>query len=209
MAVTCVCLSLLGIVNTANVSKAAQTVTPAMPVITYDAKAQEFYVDDAILVDGKLPDLFTEFKNCMPGDMRVQKVMVEAKNLGNNTATISLLAENADDKYKDLMQNITCQIVSEESNITKTIWDRIILGNFKNDESEMVTMTLTFPIEMDNRFQNFIGQVDWYLDVELFPVKTPQTGDSNQVSIYLIGGSISLLIIFFILIKKMKKNKKN
>lgn len=184
-----------------------------MPIITYDGKEQEFFVEDSILLEGKLPDLFTEFKDCIPGDVRVQTVKVEAKNLGNNIATISLLAENPDAKYEDLMKNITCQITSDDLDITTSIWDRIILADFNNNESKMITMTLTFPADLDNRFQNFIGQVDWYLDIEMFPIDDgnglPTTGDESHVGVYVALAGSALLLAIIVLILKKKKSKKD
>ena len=205
IAVVCMCFTLMSVSHEIHASE----ITPTVPVITYDGKAQEFYVEDALLVEGKLPDLFTEFKNCMPGDVRVQEVEVVVKNLGDNTATISLLAEKADSRYEELMKNITCQITSDELDITKTIWDRIILGNFKKDDSKLLTMTLEFPIEMDNSFQNFIGQVDWYLDVEMTPNINPETGDHSSINIYLLVGGVSVaLILLLLIIKYRNKNIK-
>ena len=148
----CACCMFIGIGKNVQASE----VTSTVPVITYDGKAQEFYVNNAILKEGKLPDLFTEFKNCMPGDVRTQEVEIKVESLGENTAEISLLAEKADEKYQELMKEITCQIVNEEENITKTIWDKITVAKFEKDESKTITMTLNFPTNMGNEFQDFI-----------------------------------------------------
>ncbi len=200
IAVVCACFTFMSVTNTVH----ATTVAPTVPIITYDGKMQEFYVDDAILKEGKLPDLFTEFKDCMPGDVRTQQVEIKVKNLGSNTAKISLLAEKPDAKYEELMKTVTCQIVNEEQDITKTIWDKIMVADFQKDESKVVTMTLAFPIEMGSEFQNFIGQVDWYLDVEMIPNQTPVTGDNNSVNSFLLVGSLAVALILGVILFKIE-----
>ena len=89
--------------------------TEAVPTVTFDVKTGKFSFDNVAFytattvdengneVEEQRPDLFTEFKNAMPGDNIYQRIRVVVKNAGSNTVKVMLRAGNSNEDFATLM----------------------------------------------------------------------------------------------------------
>lgn len=164
-------------------------------------------------------DLFDSFKGVMPGDTRTQKVNVVNDADNQVKVMIYLRALGAHEGSEKFLSQMTLTVdatdgerlfkapPSEKGDLT----DWYCLGTFYSGSDVDLDIMLEVPIEMDNEFQNAIGLFDWEFKVEEFPVDptdpTPGTGDDNNTVLYVCLGLCSLVLIFFIVLFKRRKDE--
>jgi LPXTG-motif cell wall-anchored protein len=73
-------------------------------------------------------------------------------------------------------------------------------------------VTLEVPITMGDEFQNQVGYLDWEFKVEQLPIEPtdpdiPETGDNNQLGLYVGLMACSLAAIIFILIVAKRRKQ--
>ena len=81
---------------------------------------------------------------------------------------------------------------------------------------EHLDAVLNVPVELDNKFQNSIGYLDWEFKIEEFPIdegdpQPPKTGDNYNLGLWitLMICSFCMIIILLIWRKKDKKETTN
>lgn len=181
-------------------------------------------------------DLFTSFKNLLPGCSRTQSI--KFRNDSSEAVEIFLRAEAAkQDQMSDAQLKLVEQLLSEYAEITVKAGDAAIykgtvdgnlnglgggtmkndisLGMFKAGEGKHLTVTLSLSPEMDNGYQELIGKVDWIFTAkgedaaqgyETIGRIGPKTGDENHII-----WSVSLLtgsILLIVVSARLRKGKK-
>lgn len=191
----------------------------AAGTVSYEGGAKEFIFEPGS--DFSPTDMFEGLKGIMPGDIRIQQILIKNdvdKDVKIKLYMRSLGAQNGTEEFLSQMDLTVKQ--SGESELFKApadesaqLTDWVYLGTIYSGGEITLDVSLEIPLTMSNEFSDEIGYVDWQFKVEEFPVeaddpKAPQTGDSSNMLIYLglLMFSAALLASIYILGRKSRKN---
>ena len=183
-------------------------------MVSIQASGNVTYVGDAssfVFQPGSnhsITDLFPSFKNCMPGDTLTEQI--EIRNESDKAVDIYMKVEGGTSGIDFLKQmdmeisNNNQEIFHSSSDTGMNEW--ILIGSLDTNASKIVDVTLNIPIEMDDKYQDAIGVVDWSFKVEenkepTIPNKGTKTGLNNPMYGY---GSLILLGTSLFLYKRQK-----
>ena len=186
--------------------------------VNYIGKAKEFVFEPGSKYS--LRDLFTEFKEVMPGDKLTQEITV--RNDASNKVKVkiyirSLGAHENSEKFlskldltvKKSDDNEQAYMFDAAANKTAQLTDWVCLGTLYSGGEVILDVTLVVPKELDNKYQNEIGYLEWQFMIEEFPIEVsdpqpPKTGDDSNIRLWtaFTCGSLSMLFIFSIWRKK-------
>lgn len=180
--------------------------------VTYRGNAKNFIFEPGS--NYSLTDLFPNFKDVMPGDTLAQKITV--KNDADNKVKIyirSLGAHEDSDQFLSQLglrvrkssDNKMAYMFDAEANETGQLTDWVCLGTLYSGGEVNLEVILKVPVELDNKFQNEIGYLDWEFMIEEFPVepddpKPPKTGDNSYMEMWfalMIGSGAMLMSLLF------------
>ena len=166
-------------------------VTPALAAdasVTYAGGAEKFvYVPGSEYSD---TDLFDNFKNVMPGDSLEQTIYVANNYKGSDYVKLYLRAEAhdevenplsekvAEDKedvasMSDFLSQLSMKVYLGEKVIYEAspeeldgLAENVLIGAFRYGAGAELKVTLDVPLELDNKYANREGEVDWVFTVE-------------------------------------------
>lgn len=136
-------------------------------------------------------DLFDGFKNVMPGDTVTDTITFTNEATDCDYVNLYMRAEAHDEAGNPLSEKVAekesvatmTEFLSKLSmkvwNGTELIYDaspdqldglqnNTLLGTFRTGDTTTLKVELTVPIELDNRFANRVGEVDWIFHVEAY-----------------------------------------
>ncbi|MBE6973779.1 MAG: hypothetical protein E7440_07950 [Ruminococcaceae bacterium] len=135
--------------------------------------------------DQSVTDLFTGFKDVMPGDILEQTVTVRNHASDKVSVKLYLRALGAHEQSQEFLSQLTLVVNAKDgelfhapANQTAQLDDWVELGEFCSGGETDLNITLQVPTELDNRFMDAVGYLDWQFMVEEFPVEQPD--DPNQ-----------------------------
>lgn len=156
--------------------------------VTYEGGAEEFvFLPGSSYTDS---DLFDNFKGLMPGDTVEQIIEVKNNSSSSDTVKIYIRAILHDEDSNLLSSEVAAsgETVATMhdflSKLTMTVWqdntaiyqaspdlldgfaDNVLLGTFNYGESTTLRVELLVPIELDNKYANRVGEVDWVFVAE-------------------------------------------
>lgn len=191
--------------------------------VSYDGKAKEFIFAPGS--DYSPTDLFSNFKDVMPGDTLTQKITVKndadkkikvkiyIRSLGAHEDSVEFLSQ-LKLQVKKSEDNEMAYMFDAEADKSAQLTDWVCLGTLYSGGEVNLDAVLYVPTELDSKFQNGIGYLDWEFKIEEFPVepddpKAPQTGDIFNYGFWLtVFGITAFMVIIFILFNKREKKKK-
>lgn len=156
--------------------------------VVYDGNAREFIFAPGS--DFSPTDLFPEFKDVMPGDRIVQKIVVKNTADNGRDVKIYLRALGAHEDSVDFLSQLRLLVEKQEEQGSVLLFDGaasekapltdwVCLGSFASGSEVELQVILEVPVELDNAYSSQIGKLDWEFMVEEFPIEeeedTPQT----------------------------------
>ena len=167
----------------------ASTAFAASPSITFNGFSKGFDLQPGS--EYTQTDLFGGFKNVMPGDTVTETITFTNSATDCDFVNLYMRAEAHDETANPLSPKVAeketvatmTEFLSKLSmkvwNGTELIYDASpdqldglksnkLLGTFRTGETATLKVELSVPIELDNKYANRVGEVDWIFHVEAY-----------------------------------------
>lgn len=168
--------------------------------------------------DGHPTDLFTAFKNVMPGDTLTQKITVSNDVSHNVKVELYLRAHGAQEGSEDFLSQLRLTVRQDgktalfdaPADQTATLGDWVSLGMLYSGGATTLDLTLDVPLTLDNSYQDAVGVLDWEFMAVEYPVEPsdpqpPKTGGSYMI-LPAVAVLLAAAVVLFIVTRKKKKD---
>lgn len=144
-------------------------------------------------------DLFSDFKNVMPGASLTETITVSNMSDGKVVFYLRSLG-SADPEFTEFLSQLTLTVrentdtplFDASADQTAGLTDWVCLGTLYSGCTTNINVTLDVPASLDNAFQNRIGEIRWQFVAEELPTAEPTwecpDGDGHSYHIEEIDG---------------------
>ena len=147
--------------------------------VTYDGDAKEFVFTPGSKYSPT--DLFTNFKDVMPGDVITQKITLKNKASNKSAVKIYMRSRGAHPESGEFLSKLGLQVKLSDESAESTLFenaaneavplqDWVLLGTLETGAEVDLDVVLTVPVELDNTYSDMIGYLDWHFMVEEIPI---------------------------------------
>lgn len=185
--------------------------------VTYSGNAGQFIFTPGS--DRSPTDLFPDLKDLMPGDVAHQRLLIN--NQADNKVKIKVYMRSlgAHEESREFLSQLSLKVTQlpgalvyeAPADQTAQLGDWVYLGTVYSGGSVDLDVELTVPVELDNRYMNAVGMLDWEFMVEELEIEPsdptlPPTGDNTDLGLYLAlaVGSLALIVVLVIFGRKKK-----
>ena len=142
--------------------------------VIYSGNAREFIFEPGSRYSPT--DLFPNYKGVMPGDSLGQTITVRNER-ARTTIRVYMRALGAHEDSQEFLSQLhlrvnelrDTELFDAPANETAQLTDWVLLGTLRSGGEIDLEVILDVPVELDNRFSNAIGYLDWEFMVEEFP----------------------------------------
>lgn len=193
----------------------------AAGTVIYDGESQKFIFNPGS--EHSPTDLFSDFKNLMPGDTVTQEITVRNDASNQVKVKIYVRALGAHPESADFLSQLHLTVAKSEDNEmaymfdaaadqTDGMTDWVYLGTLYSGGEVNLVLNLEVPITLGDEYQDAIGYLDWEFKIEEFDIEpddpTPPTGDTGRMPLFLaIAGFSGLCLIVLFVVKFRKKQE--
>lgn len=150
-------------------------------------------------------DLFHNFKGVMPGDQLTQTIRVKNEARDCDYIKLYIRAEAHDEQNNPLSQTVSAYgetVATMEEFLSKLhmkvyheskliyeaspdeldgLTENVYLGTFRSGQSSTLAVELNVPLDLENRYANRVGEVDWIFTAEAF--NTPSGPSTSKTTL--------------------------
>ena len=170
-------------------------------------------------------DLFSNFKDVMPGDSITQQITVKNDASRKVKVKIYMRSLGAHEDSVDFLSQLHLRVEKSEENTMAYMFDAaasepaqltdwVCLGTLYSGGEVNLNVILDVPVELGNEYQMQIGYLDWQFKVEEYVIEPsdpepPQTGDEAQLGLWfgLMFMSVCGIVILILAKKREKKEQ--
>lgn len=212
--------------------------------VIYSGNAREFIFEPGS--EYSPTDLFPNYKGVMPGDSLSQMITIR-NDRSRVKIRVYMRALGAHEDSEEFLSQLhlrvsevgDSELFDAPANETAQLTDWVYLGTLRAGGEIDLEVILDVPVELDNRFSNAIGYLDWEFMVEEYPVggggthpeppegeeplppeieeplppeelpDSPHTGDGNNSMMWTVVLICSVALIVIALLLRIKFRSKD